>query len=86
MYLKIIPSYINYYLASSSHDLTIKLWDVSTGECLKTWRGYTDWVRSVIFTQNYHTLISASDSHTVLLWDTRTNQSHVLGNLETEWM
>jgi WD40 repeat protein len=55
-----------------NRDRTIKVWDINTGTCLKTLRGHTDWVWSVIFTHDNHTLISGSDDHTIKLWDIQT--------------
>ncbi|MFB8788753.1 MAG: hypothetical protein U7123_07850 [Potamolinea sp.] len=54
-------------LVSGSHDRTIKLWDISTGECIKTLRGHVDWVVSVMFSTNNRTLISAGDDQSVLI-------------------
>ncbi len=35
------------FLVSSSRDKTIKMWEVNTGYCVKTFRGHRDWVRMV---------------------------------------
>ena len=36
-------------VASGSYDETVKLWDVTTGECLQTLEGHSNAVRSVSF-------------------------------------
>ena len=35
------------YILSASRDKTIKLWEVSTGFCKKTFIGHEDWVRQL---------------------------------------
>ena len=58
-----------YLLASGSYDHTVKLWDVNTGECLKTLAEHTDWVWSVHWSPDGRTLASGSGDRTVKLWD-----------------
>ncbi len=61
-------------LASASSDLTIKLWEVSTGKELRTLRGHEDTVYSVTFHPNGKLLASASEDHTVRLWEVSTGK------------
>ncbi|MEH1948207.1 MAG: NB-ARC domain-containing protein [Nostoc sp.] len=61
-------------LASSSDDTTIKLWDVSTGECLQTFWGHDSWVHSVSFSPNAQILASGSRDKTAKLWDWHTGE------------
>ncbi|MBW4629328.1 MAG: CHAT domain-containing protein [Brasilonema octagenarum HA4186-MV1] len=61
-------------LASSSDDTTIKLWDASTGECVKTLWGHSSWVHAISFSLDGHILASASRDQTVKLWDWRTGE------------
>ncbi|MBC7318837.1 PD40 domain-containing protein [Candidatus Bipolaricaulota bacterium] len=56
-------------LASGSWDGTIKLWNVATGEELRTLTGHTGYVYSVAFSPDGKILASGSDDGTVLLWD-----------------
>ncbi|MEC4817588.1 MAG: NB-ARC domain-containing protein [Scytonema sp. PMC 1069.18] len=61
-------------LASGSDDTTIKLWDASTGECLKTLSGHSSWVHSVSFSPDGKLLASGSRDHTVKIWDWYTGE------------
>ncbi|MEM9090845.1 MAG: NB-ARC domain-containing protein [Cyanobacteria bacterium P01_F01_bin.53] len=56
-------------MASGSHDQTIKLWNIGTGQCLKTLRGHTNWVQVVVFSPCGSYLASGSYDKTIRLWD-----------------
>ncbi|MGA7936964.1 MAG: NB-ARC domain-containing protein, partial [Kovacikia sp.] len=59
-------------LASASEDQTIKLWDWSTGQCLKTLMGHQGWVKSIAFSPDGTHLVSGSLDQTVKVWDRET--------------
>ncbi len=61
-------------LATSSHDQTAKLWDINTGQCLKTLQGHKHWVWSVAWSRDGQTLVTASYDQTIRLWDIKTGQ------------
>jgi WD40 repeat protein len=61
-------------LASGSDDTSVKLWDVTTGQCLKTLQGHTSRIWSVAFSPDGQILASASDDTSVKLWDVTTGQ------------
>ncbi|KAH7150699.1 hypothetical protein DER46DRAFT_628659 [Fusarium sp. MPI-SDFR-AT-0072] len=57
------------WLASSSDDGTVKIWDVSSGTCLKTLEEHESCTRAVAFSYNSTRLASASDDKKVKIWD-----------------
>jgi len=56
-------------LASSSVDLTVKLWDVSTGRELRTFKGHTHDVASVAFNADGKMLASSDAAGKIKLWE-----------------
>ncbi|KAG4414249.1 protein with putative role during mitosis [Cadophora malorum] len=56
-------------LVSASRDKSLRIWDVTTGYCVKTLQGHTGWVRAVCPTLDGRFLISTGDDMTARLWD-----------------
>ena len=56
-------------LASGSDDRTVKLWNSSTGQLLRTFTGHSHYVESVAFDSG-HLLASGSRDRTIKVWNT----------------
>jgi WD40 repeat protein len=52
----------------------VKLWDVCTGEVLKTLQGHTDSVRAIAFNPDGTIIASGSADETIKLWDVETGK------------
>lgn len=78
------------YLASSSRDNTVKIWDLNKGFELRTLRGHTDSVNAVSFSPDGELLASGSADNTVKLWDVATGRqlfsmptgNHIMGMVD----
>ena len=55
-------------LVTSSDDKTINIWNLISGECIKTLYGHKQWVTTVLLTEN-NQLISSSADKTLKIWD-----------------
>ncbi len=59
-------------MVSGSDDCSIKVWNYTTGECLRTLNGHGKAVHSVVFSPDGENLASGSHDETILLWETDT--------------
>ena len=62
------------YIVSASVDETIKLWDIQSGECIKTLKGHTYFVESASFSPDGKYIVSASYDNTLRIWDTSSGK------------
>ena len=65
---------------SGSLDRTLRLWDLGTGQRVRTLEGHTSSVRAVALTPDGRRAVSGSGDHTLRLWDLESGQC--LGTLE----
>lgn len=56
-------------LVSASRDKTLRIWDVTTGYCMKTIHGHTGWVRDVYASIDGRFLLLTGDDMIAKLWD-----------------
>jgi len=63
------------YTLSSSHDRTLRLWDVSDGSQIRTLEGHTDRVNSADISTDGKTALSASGDGTLRVWETQTGKT-----------
>lgn len=61
------------FCLSGSDDNTLRVWDVDTGECLKTFEQQTDWINCIATLPNGR-CISESRNHTLYVWDINTDE------------
>ncbi|NJO19542.1 MAG: hypothetical protein HC838_05040, partial [Spirulinaceae cyanobacterium RM2_2_10] len=54
------------FLVSGSHDKTVKVWNLYTGQLLYTLAGHSDWVSAVAIAPNNRTLSSGSVDRTLV--------------------
>jgi len=74
------------YLASSSRDRTIKIWDVSLGIQLRTLTGHESSVTEVVFSPDGQTLASAGTSDdTIRVWKVETGELLKILKEDTRW-
>jgi WD40 repeat protein len=59
---------------SASFDGTLRLWDVATGESVRTFTGHTGGVHSCAFSLDGRQALSASADGTLRLWDVATGE------------
>src|SRR5262245_12102110 len=62
------------FLAAGSEDMTVKVWDATTGRRYTPLRGHLHQVNSVAFSPDGRFLASASRDQSVKLWDMATGQ------------
>jgi WD40 repeat protein len=61
-------------LASGSSDTTIKLWDITSGQLIRTLTGHTDYIQWSVDLLNSQTLVSGSWDQTIKLWNWSTGE------------
>lgn len=57
------------YVASANHGNTIKIWDIQSGNLVRTLAGHADWIYDLFITNDGKYLISGSLDKTIKVWD-----------------
>ena len=61
-------------LASSSPDKTIKIWNLASGQLIRTLTGHSDSVNHVAISPDGRTLVSSSSDKTIKIWNLASGQ------------
>jgi len=61
-------------ILSSFEDGIVRLWDISSGQIIKTFSGHTSWVYSVCFNPDGKQILSGSGDSTINIWDVVSGQ------------
>ena len=72
----------NSQIVSCSMDKTVMLWDVTSGNWTRKWRGHQAAVNCVAFNEDSSVVISGSVDTTVKVWDTRSRAQDPIQTLE----
>jgi WD40 repeat protein len=79
------------FVVSDSFDNTVRLWELSSGRCLRAFEGHTDSVDSVAFSPDGRFALSGSRDRTLRLWEVssgrclRAFQGHTDGVWSVAW-
>ncbi|KAJ5817346.1 hypothetical protein N7447_009579 [Penicillium robsamsonii] len=73
-------------VASGSNDLTVILWNTTTGSIHTTLKGHSSRVTSVAFSSNGKLVVSGSQNRTVIVWNTTTGAIHTTLEGHSSWV
>ena len=72
--LKVVISPDTAMLATTSSDMTIKIWNTSTWQLERTLQHHQKWVWDAVFSADSVLLVTASSDTSSKLWDLRTGE------------
>ena len=61
-------------IGTCSRDITVKLWDATTGDLQKTLAGHSGTVNAVAFSLDGRQIATGSNDETINLWDATTGE------------
>jgi WD40 repeat protein/transcriptional regulator with XRE-family HTH domain len=64
----------NLVFATGCDDCIVRLWDIETGELLKSFVGHSNWIRSIAFHPHQPLLASSCEDGLIRLWDINTEE------------
>ena len=79
------------FVAGTSYDNTVKLWNTTSGELVHTFEGHTDGITSVSFSSDGKKILSGSRDDTIKIWDAeyydclKTFEEHTGDVNDVEW-
>jgi WD40 repeat protein len=75
----------NRRFVSCSHDLTVRLWDIQSGDCLATMTEHTNWVHQALFLDE-QTVVSVAEDGKVCCWNIDTGIVTLLPTNKKVWL
>merc|ERR550514_1082744 len=75
------------FTISASWDKTMRLWDLNSGACIRTFMGHTKDVNSIAFSADNRQIVSGSRDRTVKLWNTLAECKYtIVEDMHTDWV
>ncbi len=72
--LNIFPGSFYAVTGGGMTDSTVKIWNIESGECLRTLKGHSSSVETVVLSKDGRNLLSGSDDKTLKLWDVESGK------------
>ena len=73
-------------IISGSHDKTLRVWEMESGEVQQVLEGHTDWVNAVAISPDGNTIVSGSDDNTLRVWDAHSRECRHTLEGHTSWV
>eukprot|EP00921_Rhytidocystis_pertsovi_P015792 GHVQ01025038.1.p1 GENE.GHVQ01025038.1~~GHVQ01025038.1.p1 ORF type:complete len:323 (+),score=31.12 GHVQ01025038.1:243-1211(+) len=75
------------FALSGSWDRSLRLWDLSRGETVRSFKGHTSDVNSVAFSADNRQIVSGSRDKTIKLWNTLADCKYtIVEDQHTDWV